>query len=251
MEPTGSRLAEALNGLGEDLLLLSIRSRDGLITTSSRINYGLMGSELVRLAAMGRVSVDERQITVLNQIPTGDAELDAALTSLANGKRQRPRTWVGRPRHGIRDAYLERLVKAGALRSESIGRLGRKRWIVPQSPRADQARERLDAIAYSTGSVDLAQSAFGGLAHAVNLDAHLYPKFADRRLRKRLREVGSGQWTQDVANAVSSAASASTEAATRAATQAAMQAAVHASTAAAITAAASPPAGAETSHHHH
>jgi hypothetical protein len=63
---------------------------------------------------------------------------------------------VGRRRSGIRDAYLERLVKAGALRSESIGRLGRKRWIVPQSRRADQARERLDAIAYSTGSVDLA-----------------------------------------------------------------------------------------------
>ena len=100
--------------------------------------------------------------------------------------------------------------------------------------------------------MDLAQSAFGGLAHAVNLDAHLYPKFADRRLRRRLREVGSGQWTQAVANAVGSAASASTEAATRAATEAAMLAAVHASTAAAITAAASPPAGAETlSHHHH
>ena len=114
MEPTGSRLAEALTGLGEDLLLLSIRPRDGLIMTISRINYGLMGSELVRLAAMGRVSVDERQITVLNQIPTGDEQLDAALTSLANGKRQRPRTWVGRPRPGIRDAYLERLVKSGS-----------------------------------------------------------------------------------------------------------------------------------------
>jgi hypothetical protein len=250
MEPTESRLAEALNGLGEDLLLLSIRPRDGLIMTISRINYGLMGSELVRLAALGRVSVDERQITVLNQIPTGDEQLDSALTSLVNGKRQRPRTWVGRPRPGIRDAYLERLVKIGALRSESIGRLGRKRWIVPPSRRADQARERLDAIAHSTGSVDLAQSAFGGLVHAVNLDAHLYPKFADRRLRRRLREVGSGQWTQAVANAVGSAASASTEAATRAATEAAMLAAVYASTAAAITAAASPPA-AETPHHHH
>jgi Golgi phosphoprotein 3 (GPP34) len=250
MEPSENRLAEALKGLGEDLLLLSIRSRDGVITTISRINYGLMGSELIRLAAMGRVSVDKRQITVLSQVPTGDEQLDAALTSLANGKPQRPRTWVGHPRRGIRDEYLERLVRAGVLRSESIGRLGRKRWVVPPSRRADQARERLDAIAYSTGSVDLAQSAFGGLAHAVNLDGHLYPKFADRRLRRRLREVGSGQWTQDVADAVSAAASAATDAATRAATEAAMRAAVDASTAAAISAASSPPAG-ETAHHHH
>lgn len=250
MEPSENRLAEAVKDLGEDLLLLSVRPRDGVIMTMDRIKYGLMGSELIRLAALGRVSVDARQITVLNQIPTGDEQLDAALTSLANGKPQRPRTWVGRPRPGIRDAYLERLVTAGALRSESIGRLGRKRWIVPPSRRADQARERLDAIAYSTGPVDLAQSAFGGLAHAINLDGHLYPKFADRRLRRRLREVGSGQWTQGVTDAVSSAASASTDAAMRAATEAAMRAAVDASTAAAITAASSVSVG-EASHHHH
>jgi hypothetical protein len=253
MEPSGQDLPDALSGLGEDLLLLSIRPRDGVILTFSRIKYGLMGSELVRLAAMGRVSVNERQITVLNQIPTGDPELDVALTSLASGKPPRPSTWVGHPRPGIREAYLERLAKAGLVRRESVGRLGRKGWIVPQSRRADQARDRLDAIAYSTGTVDLAQAAFGGLAHAINLGAFLYPKFAERRLRRRLREVGSGKWTQDVADAVSSAASASsaaTQAATRAATEAAMRAAVHASTSAAISAAASPPAG-ETSHHHH
>lgn len=252
MEPGGRDLADELSGLGEDLLLLSIRPRDGVIATIARINYGLMGSELIRLAALGRVSVDSRRITVLNQIPTGDAELEAALASLVGGKPQRPRSWVGHPRHGIRDAYLERLVKVGALRSEPVGRLGRKRWIVPQSRRADLARDRLDAIANSTGSVSLAQAAFGGLAHAINLDGHLYPRFADRRLRKRLAEVGSGKWTQGVADAVSAAAAASaaTQAATRAATEAAMQAAVHASTSAAITAAASPPP-AEAPHHHH
>lgn len=261
MEPGGRDLADTLSGLGEDLLLLSIRPSDGKILTVSRISYGLMGSELVRLAAMGRVTVNKRQITVLNQIPTGDPQLDAALTSLASRKPPRPSTWVGRPRPGIREAYLERLVKAGVLRSEPIGRLGRKRWIVPQSRRADQARDRLDTIAYSTGTVDLAQAAFGGLAHAINLGGYLYPRFADRRVRRRLREVGSGKWTQDVADAVSSAANAAgaaTQAATMAATEAAMQAAVNASTSAAvaaatsatIAAATSPPAG-ETSHHHH
>src|SRR5579863_2385611 len=118
MEPGGPDLADELSKLGEDLLLLSIRPRDGVIATIGRINYGLMGSELIRLTALGRVNVDDRQITVLNQIPTGDAELEAALASLASlvrGKPQRPRTWVGHPRPGIRDAYLERLVKAGVL----------------------------------------------------------------------------------------------------------------------------------------
>jgi hypothetical protein len=254
MEPESSGLTDALSGLGEDLLLLSFRPSDGVIVTGARINYGLMGSELIRLAALRRVNVDERQITVLNQIPTGDAELDAALASLADGKPLRPQNWVGRPRLGIRYDYAERLVRDGALRREPGRTLSRKRYTVAQSRRADEARERLDAIAYSTGSVDLAQAAFGGLAHAINLDGHLYPKFADRRVRRRLREIGSGKWTQAATDAVSAAASAAdaaSQAATRAATEAAMHAAVHASVHAATTSAATAAdTGAHHGHHH-
>jgi hypothetical protein len=237
MEQGEHGLADALDRLGEDLLLLSIRPRDGMIVTGSLISYGLMGSELIRLAALGRVDVDDRHITVLNQIPTGDDELDAALASLASGKPARPRTWVGRPRRRIRDEYLERLVKAGALRRESGGALGRKRWVVPPSARADQARDRLDAIAYSTGPVDLGQAAFGGLAHAIELDLYLYPRRANLSIRRRLAEIGSGKWTQAATDAVSSAARATamaTHASARAATDAAMQAALQASMSAAI-----------------
>lgn len=254
MESDSNGLADALSGLGEDLLLLSVRPGDGRLMTASRINYGLMGSELIRLTALGRVNVDDRQITVLNQIPTGDADLDAALASLASGKPPRPKTWVGRPRNGIQYAYLQRLVRAGALRSESGGVLGRQRWALLQSRRADEARERLDTIAYSAGPVDLAQAAFGGLAHAISLDVHLYPRFADRKVRRRLREIGAGQWTQAATDAVSSAAhaanaasQAATEAATSAATEAAMHAAMHASMHAATTAAST----VGTEHHGH
>ena len=228
MEPESNDLAGALSGLGEDLLLLSFRPSDGSIVTAASINYGLMGSELIRLTALGRVNVDDRQIAVLNQTPTGDAELDAALASLADDQPHQPGSWVGRPRLGIRYDYAERLVRAGALRREPSQTLSRKRYMVTQSRRADEARERLDAVAYSTGSVDLAQAAFGGLAHAINLDGHLYPKFADRRVRRRLREVGRGKWTQIATDAVNSAASAANSAgqvATRAATEAAMHAA--------------------------
>ena len=182
---------------------------------------------------------------MLNAIPTGDAELDAALDSLTSRRPPRPKTWVGHPRRGIRDAYLERLVAAGALGSEPRGFLGRRRWVVTAPERADRARARLDAIAQSAGPVSLAQAAFGGLAHAVGLDRHLYPRFADRPLRWRLAEVGKGQSMPvtaavDAAGAAARASSmAATQAATQAATDAAIQAAVQASTAAAISAAAS------------
>lgn len=41
---------DAIGTLGEDLLLLSIQPDDGKVATVQRIDYGLMGSELVRLA---------------------------------------------------------------------------------------------------------------------------------------------------------------------------------------------------------
>ncbi len=40
MEPGENGLADALSALGEDLLLLSIRPRDGVIVTLHRISYG-------------------------------------------------------------------------------------------------------------------------------------------------------------------------------------------------------------------
>ena len=126
--------------------------------------------------------------------------------------------------------------------------------MVTQSRRADEARERLDAVANSTGSVDLTQAAFGGLAHAINLDGHLYPQFAGRRVRRRLREVGRGKWTQiatDAVNSAASAANAAGQVATRSATEAAMHAAVHACVhAASSSTATAADTGAHHGHHH-
>ena len=42
-----------LDSLGEDLVLLSVTPDAGWIGTAQRIGFGLMGSELVRLAAAG------------------------------------------------------------------------------------------------------------------------------------------------------------------------------------------------------
>lgn len=110
-----------LDALGEDLLLLAIRP-NGTTGSAAKIDYGLMGSELVRLAAAGRVDIVGDRIIVRSADPTGDPELDSALGSVAAARKPpRPRTWVGHPRKQIRSAYLSRLVFAGAL---SAGRGG-------------------------------------------------------------------------------------------------------------------------------
>jgi hypothetical protein len=65
--------------LGEDLLLLSIRPDQGSIATLHQIDYGLMGAELARRAASGRIDIADNRIVVQDSAATGDAELDAAV----------------------------------------------------------------------------------------------------------------------------------------------------------------------------
>jgi hypothetical protein len=67
--------------LGEDLLLLSIRPDQGRIATLPQIDYGLMGAELVRLAASGRIDIAGNRIVVNDSAATSDAELDAIANS--------------------------------------------------------------------------------------------------------------------------------------------------------------------------
>src|SRR5258708_34793663 len=111
--------------LGEDLLLLSVLPKAGWIANAEQIDSGLMGSELVRLAAAGRITIAADRVMVLDPTPCGDPALDAALESLAGARREvQPRSWVGRPRRKIRASYLARLETAGIVRAEPGTTLG-------------------------------------------------------------------------------------------------------------------------------
>jgi hypothetical protein len=187
-----ARIVANVDTLGDDLVLLSLNPGSGRVSTVRKIGYGLMGSELVRLAAGGRVDIEAGRIVVRNALPTGDAELDAALASMANARRPpRAERWVGRPRHGICNAYLERLAAAGSIRKESAVLT---RWRITRPELVADARARLDSVAVSTVPLDLSQAAFGGLAHAIGLDALLYSGWGNRGIRKRFEQIAKGQW---------------------------------------------------------
>ncbi len=143
----------AVAALGEDLFLLSIRPRDGKLVTRRRIDSALMASELVRLAAAGRATIAEGRIVARDRNATGDAELDAALLSLAGAPfPPRPETWVGLPRRGIRAAYAARLISAGVLHLHPSRALGTPRYQVTDPARMATARSRLDAVTQSSGT---------------------------------------------------------------------------------------------------
>src|SRR3984957_11707165 len=189
MDPSES--GRAFAALGEDLFLLSIRARDGKLMTRGRIDLGLMGSELVRLAAAGRAGIAGGRIAVLDRTPTGDTELDAALLTLIGAPAApRPERWVGLPRRGIRDAYAARLVSAGVLRVKSSRIIGASRYVVLDSSRGAAARSRLEAVPQPGGPLPgSAQAALGGLACAIGLGGVLYPGRPGRDRRARLAEI--------------------------------------------------------------
>ena len=229
-----------MSTLGDGLVLLSVWQGGGRLAAPNVIGVGLMGAELVRLAASGRVQITDGRITVLDAAPTGDVEADAALASLAaSGRPPRARTWCSRPRRGICDAYLARLAAAGVLQRLDQTRLGFirvTRWQVTDTARVTDARARLDAIAQGTGQVDLGQAAFGGLAHAVGLAGRLYPGRDGRDRRKRLELVADGGLTAGPDGPAPHAHHAVSHS-VHAASHAAVSAAVHSATHAAVSAA--------------
>ena len=226
--------------LSEDLLLLALDAGQGRLGRTYAISYGLMGADLVRLAARGRIDIIDDQIVVRNPAPTGDAVLDAALARIGEpASPPRPGEWVQRPHPRICGWYLERLMAAGLICKQT--RFLITRWRITQTGRLAEARQRLDLIACSAGPVGLSQAAYAGLACAIGLDHVLYPGRRQRAERDRLREIAAGQWTTTPAVASDSAAAASPDAGSgtgRAATDAATLAAIRAATDAVATAAA-------------
>jgi hypothetical protein len=235
--------SSGMDRLSEDLVLLSVTPDTGRVATTQRIGYGLMGSELVRLAAAGKITIEGGRVTVQDAAPSGDAELDAALGTLAGAKRPvKAKTWVSHPRRGICDAYLARLAEGGVLQAERGTRLGIfpvTRWRVTDPARAAAARAILDEAALSDGLAGIVQAAYAGLAHAIGLGALLYPGRDNRQVRKRLERIAKSDATATMVtgtatNSASLAAiQATQQAAVQAATAAAIQAAVDATTAAA------------------
>ena len=233
-----------MDELCDDLLLLAVRP-DGTLALPAHLRFGVSGAELVRLAAARRVDIERGRIVVLDTTPTGDELLDAALASMAGGRRgPSAKAWVARHRPGLVHLYLARAAAAGTIREERGTRLGFipvTRWLVTDAARAAAARARLEAVAAGTGPVGQEQAALAGLAAASGVALVAFPGRAGSAARKRLREAGKRDPASAAAisAAADNAADAATRSATDAATRAAMDAAVRAATDAAVNAAVS------------
>jgi hypothetical protein len=233
--------------LGQDLLLIAVNP-DGTLVLPVKLRFGLAGSELVRLAAAGRVDIVRGRIVIRASARTGDPLLDDALASMTSGWREpTAKAWVKRVRPGLVERYLARADAAGTIskqRRKALGFIPVTRWVVTDAARAAQARARLEAAA-SGGPLDSAQAALAGLASAIGVTHYVFPGRPGAAARKRLREAArrepaAARATAAVDGAIAAqhaAAGAATDAATRAATDAAVRAATDAAVSAAVDAA--------------
>jgi Golgi phosphoprotein 3 (GPP34) len=170
-----------MDTLGEDLFLLSFRPGKGRLwpAVGVRLNFGLAGSELIRLAAAGWITVDGDQVTVASQHPADDPNLAAALASLvAAGQPVSATRWIFRTRPGIRRAYLDPLVAAGTL-SEKPARMFGPKFFVTDEARLARVRGILDAVVHSSGQVDATSAAYAGMCYAIDLNIPFYPAMTD------------------------------------------------------------------------
>lgn len=238
--------------LGDDLVLLSILP-NGVIGAAAKLQYGLSGSELVRLAALRRVGIEHGRIIVLDQAPTGDVLLDEALASMHGGPTAK--AWVARNRDELVRRYLERLATAGTIqleRRKALGFIPVNGWTVLDTARMAAARARLDAIAHGTGGADTSATVLAGLAAAIGLPPLIYPGLRGSAARRRVtREARGRRAATEMTQAASTVAAVTPDAATLAATDAAVRAATDASVQASIDAAtqAAVSAATDTAHH--
>jgi Golgi phosphoprotein 3 (GPP34) len=249
-----------MDDLSNDLLLLAVRA-DGTLALPAKLRFGVAGSELVRLAAAGRVDIVRGRIVVRDTTSTGDPLLDEALASVSGasvsgasvsgasvsgasvsggGREPTAKAWVARNRPGLVGRYLARAEAAGIIRADrrkALGFIPVTRWMVLDGPRAAQARARLVAAAEGTSPLDPAQAALAGLASAIDVTRVVFPGRDGAAARKRLRQAAkrepvAADATQAVADAalsasVDAAVDAAVAAATQAATEAAHQAGGH------------------------
>jgi Golgi phosphoprotein 3 (GPP34) len=227
-----------VDALGTDLVLLAIDTANGRIHVEYSLRYGLMGSELVRLAAAGRIDIADDRIVATEPASrsTGDLFLDTALDSIASARRPpRPSAWVGRPRPQIVSDYLARLGDWAVI---VPGRRGlHASWRIVNEPAAASVRSRLDTVSFGSGMISFEEAALAGLVHAIRLDHVLYPGRQYRDAHMRLKEVATGQWTASAVQRAISSVNAAQQAMMHAASNAAMQAATQAAMQAAMSAA--------------
>jgi hypothetical protein len=162
--------------LAEELLLLAGSAADQPLPW--RLHYGVTGALLADLDLAGRLGLAaDGRVTVTDNGPAGDDELDAVLAEIASDKPQRVEYWIRELGSVSRTGRLaNRLARRGDLRAEQT-----------------ELRSRVSRVLRElTGNDDRAQ-ALAVILGACGLAAKVFPNLDRRRIKQRVAELARGQ----------------------------------------------------------
>jgi len=183
--------------LGADLLVLGVDESRGVIRMPIQLGSVLAAAELVELAHVRRIEAVDGRIHVTETLRTGDSVLDDALKRLGDEpKGPTIEQWIALHAGDRVTVHIAALLESGEL----TGRLLSTRLNAPPEPfglrvadphRRAALADKLVHVARS--EVELEDDAFGALAHAADLPAHVLSGPAKHHAVKRLKEL-AGQF---------------------------------------------------------
>ena len=185
--------------LAETFFLLTFDEKVRSIPAAGVPQCGLGGAVLADLALLGRISLREKKVYIVNAMSTGDGILDAALASLARASRSQQRRsqslahWLGALGGGRHRRRIARsLMAKGALRRESKRFLG----VIPyaayrrQEPRVARRLKRdLRAIVLAGESPEPRQVALLNLLKACLMLSRVFQKGERELAARRIEEL--------------------------------------------------------------
>ncbi len=178
--------------LREELFVLGFDNAGKAAVHPESLDIGVAGARLVELVLAGRVGVSGGRLSVIEAVPTGDADSDALLAAIHRAPKPPPLAGaLTQLRAGAGDAVRAELLAEGVVTKVAQRRLG----LVPVTryPADEQVVRaitvRMWYAAHGRSQPDEPTAALCGLVHAVLLHEHVFVTMPLAGLDQRLREI--------------------------------------------------------------
>ncbi|MEV7418975.1 GPP34 family phosphoprotein [Streptomyces sp. NPDC089919] len=190
--------------LAEEIMLLSLDDESGSAKQRQAAGWAVACGILLELVLAGRVSVQGKNLEMVDPAPLGEPLLDtrtALIESWMRGRAKRPVTaWLTKDQSKAVAATLERLCERGVVVAERHKALGV--FPVRRYPEADGAverelRDRLRGVVLDGREPDARTAGLIGLIHSAKLHRLAFPDGEPKQIASRMEEIAAGQWAAE------------------------------------------------------
>lgn len=197
--------------LHEELLMLSLRDKEGTFASTGILDFAIGGALLSELLLLGKIEIDEvkkrkKLINLIDAGPTGHPVLDECIDKLKGVKRRADlRTWVMRFARikKLKHRVAEQLCRRGIVReTEDKVLLIFRRKIYPEinpGPENELVERMRIGIFTETRDIDPRTAIIIALASHADLLKHHFPKKELKGRKKRIKQIAEGQMTAKAA----------------------------------------------------